>query len=65
MELSEVDIEIIKREARRIDFGKVVVELNSEQGKIDIVSERRERIRRGNTPENGSVSHNRFHSVEK
>jgi len=44
MELSDEQLEEIRRLARPVRFGRVHIEVNEEQGKVDVVVENRHRI---------------------
>ena len=44
MKLNENIIEHIKQEAERIHHGKLIIEINDTAGKVDVVTESRERF---------------------
>lgn len=47
MKLTEEQINHILREVESVDFGRVVIEINSAVARVDVVTERRTRFEKG------------------
>lgn len=45
MRLTHEQIEHIVREADGVDFGRVVIEINADERRVDVVTERRRRFK--------------------
>lgn len=54
-EIPEEAIKYIKKEMEQIGFGKVTIELNKKARSVDIISERRKRFEKKETPFPGMV----------
>ncbi len=46
MELTNEHLETIREECRGIAFGKIIIEVNEQEQKIDVVTQKRVRISR-------------------
>lgn len=44
MELTDEHLETIREECRGVSFGKIIIELNEAEQKIDVITEKRVRI---------------------
>ena len=44
VELTNEQLQMIRKECRRISFGKVIIEINEKEQKIDVITEKRMRI---------------------
>lgn len=45
MELTNEQLEHIRKECAQVNFGRVIIELNAHSGKIDVITEKRIRMR--------------------
>lgn len=44
MEITSEQLDIIREECRRISFGKIIIEINEQEEKIDVITEKRVRV---------------------
>jgi hypothetical protein len=45
MKLTQEQIDHILREVEGVDFGRIVIEINRDSGRVDVITERRKRFR--------------------
>ena len=55
VELTKEQLQVIREECRRISFGKVIIEINEQEQKIDVITEKRVRICRKNNSTSNKV----------
>jgi hypothetical protein len=61
MELTDEHLETIRQECRNISFGKIIIELNEKEHKIDVISQRRVRISSKNDDSNENIVDKKIH----